>query len=309
VLTASALAFSAGAAWSQSAPAPKAPPSRTTTVGGISVNVVPTPKITFRQSWDFVQEFVSTPNPERDQMARWFEPVCVQAFGLPEAQRQVIEGRIEEVARQIGLKAPRAGCRPNVEIVFTDKPQAFMDGVYEQHRMLLGYYSFRDGKRLKMVSRPIQAWYLSGTRALYSGFRNIDIQDACELGYCWGMRWTGPSGRIGPSTRSEFVNILVVADKHALEGKDAGLLADYLLMITLAQPKRPDECRSLPSVLDVLLSPQACPHDVPDGLSPADAAYLTALYKADLEQKKNFQWGDISGRMSNILVKANFAEK
>jgi hypothetical protein len=59
------------------------------------------------------------------------------------------------------------------------------------------------------------------------------------------------------------------------------------------------------SVID-LLAPSACPgREPPDGLTPADAAYLTALYSADLEAKKVGEQGEIAGRMAKILIKAN----
>jgi len=98
--------------------------------------------------------------------------------------------------------------------------------------------------------------------------------------------------------------VLVVADKKAVEAKDIGLLSDYLVMLTLAQPRRLDGCNSMPSVIDTL-SPASCPHDAPDGMTAGDAAYLTALYKADLELRKNFEESDISDRMAAILIKAS----
>jgi hypothetical protein len=100
-------------------------------------------------------------------------------------------------------------------------------------------------------------------------------------------------------------NVLIVADKKALEGKDAGVLSDYLVMLTLSQPKTLDGCSALPSVIDVLSTSACAGHEAPDGLTASDAAYLTALYKADPEGKRAAAEGDIAGRMAKILIKAN----
>jgi hypothetical protein len=77
-------------------------------------------------------------------------------------------------------------------------------------------------------------------------------------------------------------------------------------MLTLGPPRTLDGCEDLPSVIDALSS-ATCPHDKPDGLTPADAAYLTALYKANLEYKASFAETEISQRMAKILINANKA--
>ena len=41
-----------------------------------------------------------------------------------------------------------------------------------------------------------------------------------------------------------------------------------------------------------------------DGLTPADAAYLTALYATDPEAKKMAQESDITARMTKMLTAA-----
>jgi len=100
-------------------------------------------------------------------------------------------------------------------------------------------------------------------------------------------------------------NVLIVADSKALEGKDLGLAADYIAMLALSKPRSQDGCSALASVIDAFAK-SACPgRDAPDGLTPADAAYLTALYAADPGVRKTFEQADIARRMAAILIKAN----
>ncbi len=99
-------------------------------------------------------------------------------------------------------------------------------------------------------------------------------------------------------------NVFIVADSNALQGKDLGLVADYLVMLALAEPRTLEGCAALPSVIDVLAKPACAGRDPPDGLTPADAAYLTALYAADLRAKKPNEEYEISERMAKILIGA-----
>jgi hypothetical protein len=54
-----------------------------------------------------------------------------------------------------------------------------------------------------------------------------------------------------------------------------------------------------------LLGPSCRDRGAPNGLMPADAAYLTSLYAANLEANREGEEGDIESRMASILTKAN----
>ena len=304
VLIASVLCSTAAAALAQSAP-----PAPSTTVAPLTVQAAPSPKVIERQTHTFVQSYAAVPNPEIDQIGRWHDPVCVQVVGLPQAdQAALIKARIESVARAVGLPAPwttPAGCRANVQIVFTDQPQRIMDTVAKTREYLLGYYHFHDRDRLKTVTHPIQAWYVTETRGIggSAGFiyqvkkEVIDDPENIPPDGCGDSRFSA-------CLRSAFYNVFIVADSKVLEGQDLGLVADYLVMQALSQPRSLEGCNALPSVID-RFAKSACPgRDPPDGLTPADAAYLTALYDSDPEGRKASEQSDIASGMARILIKA-----
>jgi hypothetical protein len=309
-----------GAALAQ--PPAKAPPS--TTVAPVTVQGA-TPKTITAQSRAFVQGTATAPNPEIGQIGRWHEPVCVQVEGLAQAaQANEIKARIESVAQAVGLPAARAGCRANVEIVFSDSPQATMDVVAKRREDLLGYGHRHDHDRLKTVSHPIQAWYKTATRG--EGANNAAIMFAAfnvyspdfpgrtagnyrtddpDMGAPTGC---GDSPHFTACLTSEFQNVFIVADGKALKDRSAGLAADYLVMLALSQPKSLDGCAALPSVLD-LTAKTVCPgREAPGGLTPADAAWLTALYGSDGRAKGDGERSDIANRMAGILIKASMPE-
>ena len=271
-----------------------------------------TPTTITSQARAFVQSVSTAPNPEVGQISRWHDPVCVQVEGLAQAaQAQEIKARIESVAQAVGVPAARAGCTANVEIVFSDNAQATMDEVAKRHEDLLGYYHRRDHDRLKTVSRPIQAWYKTATRGEAAN-------DEKDSGSPWAVRVDEP-GEPTPTAcgdaphftaclTSEFVNVFIVVDGKALQGKSLGSVAEYAVMLALSQPKSLDGCAALPSILDLMA--KSCPgREAPTGLTAADGAWLTALYASDAEAKGDGERTDISVRMADILIKASTAAK
>ncbi len=271
------------------------------------------PKTITTQARAFVQSVASAPNPEVGQISRWHEPVCAQVEGLAQpAQAAVIKERVESVALALGVPAAQPGCTANVEVVFSDDAQATMDEVAKRHEDLLGYYHRRDHDRLKVVSHPIQAWYKTATRGEAAN-------DEKDSGSPWAVRVDEP-GEPTPTTcgdaphftaclTSQFVNVFIVIDSKALRGKSLGSVSEYVVMLALSQPKSLDGCNALPSILD-MTAKSACPGRVPpSGLTPADGAWLTALYASDPEAKGDGERTDITVRMADILVKASTAAK
>jgi beta-lactamase regulating signal transducer with metallopeptidase domain len=98
-----------------------------------------------------------------------------------------------------------------------------------------------------------------------------------------------------------FANALVIVDTHRTEGRNLGLVSDYVALLTLSQPVGLGRCNVLPSVTDLFAD---CPgRTAPDGLTSADAAFLTALYAAKTGNKGDEQ-ADIATHMASILDKA-----
>jgi hypothetical protein len=276
------------------------------------------------QTYDFVQSYAAG-TPRLDQIAHWNHPVCVAVQGLQAAQNALVKARVEEVAKALKVGARGGRCNPDVEIMFADQAQPFLDRVASTREDLLGYWHRRDRDTLKVMSRPVQAWYVTAT---VSGASNsggtafaymdkaetssdtstqsvsgevIDDPDSRPPGGCAGSR-------LSACLKSVFSHVLVVVDNKAVQGASSGLLADYAAMLAMAQPQSLDGCTSLKSVID-LYSRGCAGRDAPEGLTRADVAYLTSLYKANLETKKVSQQAEIAGRMADMLLKANAEDR
>jgi hypothetical protein len=321
VLFASALiaagGLTASSALAQGAPA-KAPDA--STVAPLTVHAAPSTALMQKEAEAFVQSYTAT-TPELEQVARWRDPICVQVSGLAPAQAAQVARRIGQVAEGVGMRLLPEGCAANIEVVFTDQPQRFMDHVADSREEVLGYYHRSERNRLKIVNRPIQAWYVTATRGR-SGTNDVGVAFAFNTGDVLPKAAMvqsheevvddpeNPRPSACGDTRyfthclaSVLKNVLVVVDTNKVKGQDVGLVADYLSMLTLAKPRSLDGCSSLTSVIDALST--ACPsRSAPDGLTPADAAYLTSLYATDLEAMGTGQQTDIASRMASILTKA-----
>jgi hypothetical protein len=281
-----------------------------TPVRGVTVHALPTARSIQKQALNFVQTYAGTSNPNIDQIGRWRDPVCVMILGLPVvAQAAKIKARIENIAQTMGLPPTRADCKPNVEIAFEDDPQSAMDGVAKRVEPLLGYYHLSRTKQLKAVTHAIQAWYVTATTS-----DGVNIAGLIDSGVSPSLFLTPndvddpengtPAGcfsRFTACYTSGFKNVLIVADNKALVGDKLSAVADDMALLALSQPRSLDGCNVLPSVIDRFAKAPCPGRDPPEGLTPADTAYLTALYSADVRARKRFEQYDIASRMATIL--------
>jgi hypothetical protein len=299
---------------------PAAPESTAPTVQAVVVEATQPAELR-KQTFNYVQSFAAR-SPKIDQVTRWSHPICVSTDGVAADKAAQVKGRVEEVAKALGLRVGGKDCNPNIEIFFTQQPQAYLDKVANAEPALLGY-GFRNDRALRTVTRPIQAWYVTATvgsgnttgtafgniagglassssSAGAGGSANGEIVDDPGSGSPTGC---GDS-RFGGCLKSIFEHVMVVVDLSKVQDRSTGLLADYAVMLTLSQPRSLDACNGLVSVVD-LFSSTCGGRPAPDGLTRADVSYLTSLYKADAEARTSSQQTDIATRMADMLLKAN----
>jgi hypothetical protein len=266
----------------------------------------------------------SAPSTRINQIGRWHEPVCPFVTGLQPQGRNFITREILDVARSAGAPTGSVGrkCEVTVEIVFTREPQVLLDRIAKAYRPLLGFYPVSQVKRITTFSRPIQAWYETGTRAMdfqmpipdlrptpkgsvSSGQpiggpgSDVPLQGGAQVDSdvtAMGMQPSGVLGsHFGHEVRSEFVHVLIIADSGQLARYSMQSISDYLALLSLTRMAQLDQCAPLPSITDLLAD--GCATPVADSLTAADRAYLKALYSADLEKNLNIERGDIQEQM------------
>jgi len=223
------------------------------------------------------------------QLARWDDPVCPVALGLDPAFNAFVVKHITEVAASVGAPVPeKQPCTPNIEILFTPNPQAFMNDVRKHAPELLGFHWHAEARKLAAVKHPIQAWYATAT-ANRAGEEYLD-DSCCSL----------PSAELNSHFTngyvSHFKGVLIVADADKVAGYKIGSVADYIALLALSRPGSPDQCETLPSITDLMSA--TCGDDAErQALTYADTAYLKALYATDLSRVLQFENSEIEGRM------------
>jgi hypothetical protein len=105
---------------------------------------------------------------------------------------------------------------------------------------------------------------------------------------------------LGHGLTSELLHSLVIVDARKLEGLPLGAMADYVTMVALTRMTVLNTCNELPSVID-LLSEGCSERPRPAGLTPADSAFLKALYASDLDKNLNIEQGELHDRMMALF--------
>jgi hypothetical protein len=154
-------------------------------------------------------------------------------------------------------------------------------------------------------SHQIRAWYRTITHAFGNGWTLDSRQplipgDSTRQDYPNYDQEPGSASRLSTGKLSGFANVLVIADSKQVSAHSLRSIADYIAMLVLTRTSVED-CSELASIID-LLSADCAGRAPPDSVTPADIAYLKALYSADLEKNLNIEQGNIHQRMSGELL-------
>jgi hypothetical protein len=272
-------------------------------------------------------------------IGRWARGLCVNVMGASSEQAEAVRARVAAVANSLGLIAWNSGCqRYNVQIGLTDDPQAMLDSAVKASKInVLGDFT-SDTRKVKTVTLPIQAWYVTdGKLYAQNDRRDANPTDGpmvpvvyqqpgggppagAPQGYPNGAAFNpspgsgpgngyptggGGGGGVGGGGGSSgrvraFINVMVIVDLRKTGGLSPGALADYAAMLALSKPRAPGQCNVLPSITDLFAS---CPgRPAPDGLTPADTAYLTALYTAKGAMVGSSHETHVIDRMADLLA-------
>jgi hypothetical protein len=290
-------------------PAPATPsPQDPTAVQGVTVEPSLSPEAKFARALNFIQSHGA---PARiGQLARWTDRVCPLTLGLSPALDAFVSMRVRVLAARVGAPVQKTGrCRPNVEVLFVDRPQALMDAVASQRGVLLGFHYAAETRRLATVTHPVEARYLTSTRG-GGGNTALDVAAGAPMGGADAMI-TGPvslanagnmpggcaASRLTSCLRSLFTNVLIVVNAPAMDGRQIGPIADYIAMLALSQAKSQDGCGALTSILD-LMAGTCAGGTAPATWTDSDIAYLTALYKVDLSTMMGLEKANIASQMT-----------
>jgi hypothetical protein len=106
--------------------------------------------------------------------------------------------------------------------------------------------------------------------------------------------------RLTSRISSQFVGVVVIADKAEVGGLEIGAVADYVAALALAEAGTSLTCQPLATIMNLFASGCAA-GDRADRATAADLAYLRALYTTDPTLYLEIQQGELAGKMERSL--------
>jgi hypothetical protein len=264
---------------------------------------------------DFIEAY-GAPSEPVGNIARWRVGICPAIAGLPADYEKLVVARIHEIALRVGAPVADDGCRFNIDVVFSPRPQAVMDDVRLHHEVLLGFHDTVTATQVATVRHPVQAWYTTETEDT-NGQRSIDSKQRNQgvtlfvppsPNYRTGLTVFLPSAReervnstlLGDHLRSQLFHVIVTVDLNKIAGLKIGALADQIAVLALATSRASEDCLEPPSITNQTLA--ACPAERrPDGATPFDLAYLSAVYHVDSSLSLSEQQSAIQYQMQKTL--------
>ncbi|WP_420477764.1 hypothetical protein [Brevundimonas sp. FT23028] len=237
---------------------------------------------------------VALPNRHRN-LARWDRSVCVGVANLRADAAEYIADRVSTVAEDLGLRAGREGCEPNILVVATPDGSAAAREMTQRRRsafrpggagMDRGIAALRD---FVETERPVRWWQVAVPIDSATGARAVRLPGDCDSYFCSAARGSA-MGAAPPihvfaasNLRTQIVDNLnrtiVIVDVDEVANLSILQLADYIAMVSLAQVDPDADASSYASILNVFDDPQSSA-----GLTDWDQAYLEGLYGAERHQ-------------------------
>ena len=120
-----------------------------------------------KPSEETIEDFVETraaPTRFLGKMARWRRGICPLTVGLGDKCATYVTKANTRCrgSPSVPPVSTDPSCKPDIEVVFTTKPQDFMDNVRKGGPAFLGYYdNYSQADSMAKVVHPIQAWYIT----------------------------------------------------------------------------------------------------------------------------------------------------
>jgi hypothetical protein len=250
------------------------------------------------------------------QLARFHQPVCVAVIGgLPPEHVAIVEARIREVAVAAGVPvAKKKPCTANFIVAIAFDGSALVKDMEKVRPDWLTGLSAGDIRTLTAPG-PARAWTITSLRnesgemlsppRMSDAFVGILPQGGTQL--ATGGVKAGQAEIDAPALRVQSSSIVarpnrqdveasfVVIDKTSIIGLSLRQIADYAAMRGLGHTRPPAPGGVIGTILAVLDGAGTRPPE----LTPADAAYLKALYASNGRRSAAVERNAIARRIAD----------
>ena len=220
----------------------------------------------------FVEAIAGAP---RGQVARFHDPVCPIAEGLPEGHNAALEARLRELAAAAGAQISRdRRCRANLVVLVADDPEAAVAALRRRRPDIFGGLPASDISRALGAAGPVRSWRSSEIRRIEAAA--ITEQRYSALNQDVHLHHGVPASLLRQPTRRELRLSVVMFDLSAIDGLTLMQIADHAAMLGLSSTDDPGQV-AVPSILGLFTNASSRA----PAASRWDLFYLRALYGSD----------------------------
>ena len=232
---------------------------------------------------------------------------CIRIYNSPKPVAEFISKRLSTIAREAGLEEPKAGCIPNIEIMFTGDARAVAAKLVEQQPAVFQPYGTSEGTikgrnalyDFKTSDAAVRWWQITvpvdriGTPLIRI---NTAEENTDSNPFAGVPIMQGGNSRFITNTRELLQGSIIIVDTSKLGSTTWDQLADYLAMVSLAEVDPRADVSDYESILGLFTDTKPVAE-----LSAWDKSYLKALYSINMFMKPVAQRGELASRLRDEL--------
>lgn len=211
--------------------------------------------------------------PVDKPLSRQYGSICIGVSGLSPQFAMTLIKRVEDNARDLGIRIRAPDCQVNTLIAFAADSRAEVQRLRKEQPTLFSTLLDYEFDRVLRGSGAVQAWQATEVK----GADGKEFASATLGGRDFQINDQPFASHLTQQLRVDIAGAIVVFDTAFVPGKSIQQLADYATMRLFA-PTHDASAGGVPS-LPTILSLFAPGAEGPPGLTEFDRAYLTALYR------------------------------
>jgi hypothetical protein len=293
-----ALALLAGAAQATAPQAPNAP----ILVEGRNARV---------RASEYVEKVL--PGGFVEQFARYENPLCPKAVGLPAAIEKEVTDRIRLVAKAAQIDVANGSCTPNLIVIVTPDKKATIDILRKSRPLYVDGVSPDMLKRLAASPQPFLSWQVTemiGNEGMPIGKGNNMPRPNPSKPFDGDFSKVfvaPPPSRLRANAKPQILASIVTVETKALNDVTSRQLADFALVRAMLPLEDRDGNAPASSILS-LFNPGVTPEGGPQSVTWLDIAFLKALASTRSDIYADIQKSEIREQMVNE-IKASAADR
>jgi hypothetical protein len=254
------------------------------------------------------------PEPMYGQLARWRAPVCVKVSGIDPAYAPRVEARIQTVAKAADIPLAKAGCQPNLLVIFTPDARKTVEVIVARKPRMLRRLTDEERRTVQEAALPVRWWYtitptdrngipaVPNSAALgsaNSGSGGKSLLDVIPMNSETALTDNYMGSLIDTNLIASVTGAVAVVDVPLATGVSLDALSEYLALVTLAPTRLPPTSPGVPSILDLFrANAETAP---PETLSRWDTAFVAGLYESVSSRRASWQRGQIVEHLKTAM--------